>query len=183
VSEPDSSAAKGSETLAKADVSDPFAFAPPRKIIHCDCDCFYASIETRDNPALLGKPVAVGGRPEQRGVVATCNYEARRYGVHSAMPMATALRKCPQLIVIHPRMDKYREASAAVHRIFRDYTDLIEPLSLDEAYLDVSAATACQGSATLIARVIPTVSRTRCRISRAMSVALPWQAVAALTSR
>jgi DNA polymerase-4 len=154
VIEPDSSDAKGSETLARASVPDPFVLDPPRKIIHCDCDCFYASIETRDNPSLLGKPVAVGGRPEQRGVVATCNYEARRYGVHSAMPMATALRKCPPLIVIHPRMDKYREASAAVHRIFRDYTDLIEPLSLDEAYLDVSAATACQGSATLIAREI-----------------------------
>ncbi|MEY3668020.1 MAG: hypothetical protein RL572_1560 [Pseudomonadota bacterium] len=152
--EPDSSNTKGSETPARAGVSDPFVLDPPRKIIHCDCDCFYASIETRDNPSLLGKPVAVGGRPEQRGVVATCNYEARRYGVHSAMPMATALRKCPPLIVIHPRMDKYREASAAVHRIFRDYTDLIEPLSLDEAYLDVSAATACQGSATLIAREI-----------------------------
>jgi DNA polymerase-4 len=125
-----------------------------RKIIHCDCDCFYASIEARDNPALTGKPVAVGGRPEQRGVVATCNYEARRFGIHSAMPMSTALRKCPQLIVIHPRMDKYREASDAVHQIFRDYTDLIEPLSLDEAYLDVTLATACHGSATLIAQEI-----------------------------
>lgn len=125
-----------------------------RKIIHCDCDCFYASIETRDNPALKGLPVAVGGSPEHRGVVATCNYEARKFGIHSAMPMATALRHCPQLIVVFPRMDKYREASAAVHAIFRDYTDIIEPLSLDEAYLDVSNAKACQGSATFIAQEI-----------------------------
>lgn len=126
----------------------------PRKIIHADCDCFYAAIETRDNPTLVGLPVAVGGSPQQRGVVATCNYEARKFGIHSAMPMATALRQCPQLIVIFPRMDKYREASAAVHTIFRDYTALIEPLSLDEAYLDVTNATVCQGSATLIAQEI-----------------------------
>ena len=126
----------------------------PRKIIHADCDCFYAAIETRDNPALVGLPVAVGGSPQQRGVVATCNYEARKFGIHSAMPMATALRQCPHLIVIFPRMDKYREASAAVHAIFQDYTALIEPLSLDEAYLDVTNATACQGSATLIAQEI-----------------------------
>ncbi|MCP5358700.1 MAG: DNA polymerase IV [Pseudomonadales bacterium] len=128
--------------------------ATPRKIIHCDCDCFYASIEMRDNPAYAGKPLAVGGSPERRGVVATCNYEARRFGIHSAMPMATALRHCPHLTVVFPRMERYREASRAVHRIFRDYTALIEPLSLDEAYLDVTEATACQGSATLIAEEI-----------------------------
>ena len=125
-----------------------------RKIIHADCDCFYAAIEARDNPALVGLPVAVGGSPLQRGVVATCNYEARKFGIHSAMPMATALRQCPQLIVIFPRMEKYREASTAVHAIFQDYTALIEPLSLDEAYLDVTHATACHGSATLIAQEI-----------------------------
>ena len=125
-----------------------------RKIIHCDCDCFYASIEMRDNPTLRGKPLAVGGNPQQRGVVATCNYEARKFGIHSAMPMATALRLCPQLIVIPPRMDKYREASQQVHAIFRDYTALIEPLSLDEAYLDVSDSPAYRGSATLIAQEI-----------------------------
>jgi DNA polymerase-4 len=125
-----------------------------RKIIHADCDCFYASIETRDNPELRGLPIAVGGSPQRRGVVATCNYEARKFGIHSAMPMVTALRKCPSLIVIAPRMDKYREASASVHAIFRRYTTLIEPLSLDEAYLDVTHAKACQGSATLIAQEI-----------------------------
>ncbi|HLT63649.1 MAG TPA: DNA polymerase IV, partial [Pseudohongiella sp.] len=82
-----------------------------RKIIHCDCDCFYAAIEMRDNPALRGKPLAVGGASDRRGVVATCNYEARKFGVHSAMPTATALRHCPQLIVVPPRMEKYREVS------------------------------------------------------------------------
>lgn len=122
-----------------------------RKIIHCDCDCFYAAIEMRDNPELRGKPLAVGGASDRRGVVATCNYEARRFGVHSAMPTATALRHCPQLIVVAPRMDKYREVSRQVQAIFADYTDLIEPLSLDEAYLDVSQSTAFRGSATLIA--------------------------------
>lgn len=125
-----------------------------RKIIHCDCDCFYAAIEMRDNPQLRGKPLAVGGPAERRGVVATCNYEARKFGIHSAMAMATAQRRCPQLQIVSPRMEVYRQVSAQVQSIFRDYTDLIEPLSLDEAYLDVTQATACQGSATLIAREI-----------------------------
>lgn len=125
-----------------------------RKIIHCDCDCFYAAIETRDNPSLSGKPIAVGGSPDKRGVVATCNYEARKFGIHSAMPMATALRHCPQLLVIYPRMEQYREASRAVHRVFQEFTPLIEPLSLDEAFLDVTDATKFQGSATLIAQEI-----------------------------
>lgn len=128
--------------------------ADSRKIIHCDCDCFYASIETRDDPSLAGKPLAVGGSPERRGVVATCNYEARKFGIHSAMPMATALRHCPHLIVVYPRMEQYREASHAVQRIFADYTLLIEPLSLDEAFLDVTDTKACKGSATLIAAEI-----------------------------
>lgn len=125
-----------------------------RKIIHCDCDCFYASIEMRDDPALRGKPVAVGGTSDRRGVVATCNYEARKFGIHSAMPAATALRLCPDLILIPPNMEKYRQASLQMHDIFRRYTRIIEPLSLDEAYLDVSRATACQGSATLMAEAI-----------------------------
>lgn len=125
-----------------------------RKIIHCDCDCFYAAIEMRDNPELRGRPLAVGGSSERRGVVATCNYEARKYGIHSAMPMATALRRCSQLRVVPPRMDVYRQVSRQVQSIFSDYTDLIEPLSLDEAYLDVSEAQACRGSATLIASEI-----------------------------
>ena len=125
-----------------------------RKIIHCDCDCFYASVEMRDDPSLRDHPLAVGGRADQRGVVATCNYEARRYGVHSAMSTAQALKQCPQLIVLPPAMEKYRTASRQILAIYRDYTELVEPLSLDEAYLDVSSAQQCNGSATLIAREI-----------------------------
>ena len=128
--------------------------APVRKIIHCDCDCFYAAVEVRDNPALLGLPVAVGGRAEQRGVIAACNYPARRFGVHSAMPTAQALQRCPGLVLLPPAMEKYRVASRQILAIYRDYTELVEPLSLDEAYLDVSAAPHCKGSATLIAQEI-----------------------------
>lgn len=132
----------------------PASAAPQRKIIHCDCDCFYASVEMRDDPSLRGKPLAVGGRPDQRGVVATCNYEARRFGVHSAMAMAQAIKRCPDLIVLPPAMEKYRVASRQILAIYRDYTDLVEPLSLDEAYLDVSASDRCRGSATLMAQEI-----------------------------
>ena len=128
--------------------------APARKIIHCDCDCFYASVEMRDNPALRELPIAVGGRADQRGVVATCNYEARRYGIHSAMATAQALKLCPELVILPPNMEKYRAASRQILAIYRDYTELVEPLSLDEAYLDVSAAPHCRGSATLIAQEI-----------------------------
>lgn len=125
-----------------------------RKIIHIDCDCFYAAIEMRDDPTLAGKPLAVGGSPDKRGVVATCNYEARAYGLHSAMAMRTAVKLCPDLTIVRPRMDVYREASRDIHAIFRDYTEQIEPLSLDEAYLDVSDSERCGGSATRIAREI-----------------------------
>jgi DNA polymerase-4 len=127
---------------------------PARKIIHCDCDCFYAAVEMRDNPALCELPVAVGGRADQRGVVATCNYEARRYGIHSAMATAQALQRCPELVVLPPAMEKYRIASRQILAIYSDYTDLVEPLSLDEAYLDVSDSPHCKGSATLIAQEI-----------------------------
>jgi DNA polymerase-4 len=128
--------------------------APARKIIHCDCDCFYASVEMRDDPSLRDVPLAVGGRPDQRGVVATCNYEARRYGIHSAMATAQALKLCPALVVIAPNMEKYRIASRQILAIYGHYTDLVEPLSLDEAYLDVSDSPHCKGSATLIAQEI-----------------------------
>jgi DNA polymerase-4 len=127
---------------------------PVRKIIHCDCDCFYASVEMRDDPSLRGRPLAVGGRQDQRGVVATCNYEARRFGIHSAMATAQAIKLCPELLVIPPNMEKYRIASRQIMDIYGEYTDLVEPLSLDEAYLDVSASTQCKGSATLIAQEI-----------------------------
>jgi DNA polymerase IV len=125
-----------------------------RKIIHCDCDCFYAAIEMRDAPSLAGKPLAVGGRADQRGVIATCNYEARRFGVRSAMATATALRQCPHLVILPPAMEKYRVASRQILAIYRQYTELVEPLSLDEAYLDVSNSRWHQGSATLIAQEI-----------------------------
>ena len=125
-----------------------------RKIIHCDCDCFYAAIEMRDDPTLVGKPLAVGGRPNSRGVVATCNYEARAFGVRSAMPTSRALRLCPELILVPPDFERYRSASRQILEIYRDYTELVEPLSLDEAYLDVSGVDRCKGSATLMAEEI-----------------------------
>ena len=128
--------------------------APIRKVIHCDCDCFYAAVEMRDDPSLRGKPLAVGGRPDQRGVVATCNYEARKFGIRSAMATSQALQRCPDLIVMPPAMDKYRAASKQILAIYRDYTDLVEPLSLDEAYLDVTDSPHFRNSATLIAQEI-----------------------------
>lgn len=109
-----------------------------RTIIHIDMDCFYAAIEIRDNPALQGKPVAVGGAADRRGVLTTCNYEARRFGVRSAMPTFIALRKCPDLIVVPIRFDVYQRDSRRIREIFREFTSVIEPLSLDEAYLDVT---------------------------------------------
>ncbi len=117
-------------------------------------DCFYAAIEVRDKPSLRGKPVAVGGKPGARGVLCTCNYEARKYGIHSAMPSSRAMRLCPHLIILPVNFDKYRTASKALHAIFQNYTDLVEPLSLDEAYLDVSTSPLHSGSATLIAQEI-----------------------------
>ena len=110
----------------------------PRKIIHIDMDCFYAAIEVRDHPELRGKPVAVGGRSERRGVLTTCSYEARKFGCHSAMPTFKALRLCPELILMPVRFDVYRAESLRIRGIFRRFSEQIEPLSLDEAFLDVS---------------------------------------------
>ena len=124
-----------------------------RKIIHIDMDAFYASVEQRDDPSLRGKPLAVGGS-SARGVVAAASYEARKFDVRSAMPSARAARQCPDLIFRKPRFDVYRAVSQQIRAIFADYTDLIEPLSLDEAYLDVTADLRGVGSATRIAQLI-----------------------------
>ena len=129
------------------------AAAPIRKIIHIDMDAFFASVEQRDRPELRGKPVAVGS-PEPRGVVAAASYEARRFGVRSAMPSVRALRQCRELVFVPPRFDVYRAVSGQIRAIFADYTDLVEPLSLDEAYLDVSEDRRRLGSARAIAEEI-----------------------------
>src|SRR5215208_6413151 len=125
---------------------------PQRKIIHVDMDAFYASVEQRDDPALRGKPVAVGG--QHRGVVTAASYEARKFGVRSAMPSVTAKRRCPDLIFVKPHFDVYRAVSQQIRSIFSDYTDLVEPLSLDEAYLDVTEDRLGLGSARAIAEDI-----------------------------
>lgn len=124
-----------------------------RKILHIDQDAFFASVEQRDDPALRGRPVAVGGS-SGRGVVAAASYEARVFGVRSAMPMVTALRKCPELLVVPPRFEAYRKDSSTIRGIFQKHTDIYEPLSLDEAYLDVTAPKIELGSATAIAEAI-----------------------------
>ncbi|HEY3846643.1 MAG TPA: DNA polymerase IV [Acetobacteraceae bacterium] len=124
-----------------------------RRIIHVDMDAFYASVEQRDDPSLRGRPVAVGSSRE-RGVVAAASYEARRFGVHSAMASVTARRKCPELVFVRPRFDAYRAVSHQIHTIFARYTPLIQPLSLDEAYLDVTSPLLDRGSATAIAKEI-----------------------------
>ena len=117
-------------------------------------DAFFASIEQKDTPAFQGKPLIVGGRPESRGVVAACSYEARRFGIHSAMPSSQAIRLCPQAIFTKPRMDRYREISTQLMAIFRRYTPLVEPLSLDEAFLDVTTNNQNHPSATILAHKI-----------------------------
>nr|WP_314896676.1 DNA polymerase IV [uncultured Flavobacterium sp.] len=126
---------------------------PNRKIIHVDMDAFYASVEQMDNPLLRGKPIAVGGS-ENRGVVAAASYEARKFGVRSAISGVMAKKNCPELIFVKPRFDRYKEISTKIHKIFHDYTDLVEPLSLDEAYLDVTNNKKGNPSATLLAQEI-----------------------------
>lgn len=123
----------------------------PRKIIHIDMDCFFAAVEMRDNPALRHIPVAIGGSRIERGVISTCNYPARVFGVRSAMPTGQALKLCPQLTLLPGNMEKYKTASRHIRQIFHRYTELVEPMSLDEAYLDVSDCQLFQGSATRIA--------------------------------
>ena len=140
-----------------------------RKIIHIDMDAFYASVEQRDNPELRGKPVAVGGSRE-RGVVAAASYEARKFGVHSAMPSITAKRKCPDLIFVSPRFDAYKAISLQIREIFAEYTPIIEPLSLDEAYLDVTENRKGMISATQIAEEIRARIRTETELTASAGV-------------
>ncbi|MBE0376266.1 DNA polymerase IV [Pseudoalteromonas prydzensis] len=124
-----------------------------KKFIHIDMDCFYAAVEMRDNPALANVPLAIGGN-SRRGVLSTANYIAREYGVRSAMSNYHAKQRCPDLVIVPGRMQVYKAISLQIRAIFQRYTDLIEPLSLDEAYLDVTDSTACKGSATLMAQQI-----------------------------
>jgi DNA polymerase-4 len=141
----------------------------PRKIIHVDMDAFYGSVEQRDNPALRGKPVAVGGS-RQRGVVAAASYEARKFGVRSAMPSVTARRKCPDLIFVQPRFDVYREVSLQIRAIFAEHTAIIEPLSLDEAYLDVTENLRDIASGTEIAEQIRAKIRAETQLTASAGV-------------
>lgn len=125
-----------------------------RKILHIDMDAFFASVEQRDNPAYRGQPIAVGGRPDQRGAVAAASYEARQFGVHSALPSRIAQQRCPHLIFVKPRFEVYRQVSYQIRDIFHHYSDLVEPLSLDEAYLDVTQNKVAIASAMAVARAI-----------------------------
>jgi DNA polymerase-4 len=142
-----------------------------RRIIHLDMDAFYASVEQRDDPALRGRPLAVGGSPQSRGVVAAASYEARRFGVRSAMPMARALRLCPELVVVRPDFARYRAASQHVMSILRECTPLVEPLSLDEAYLDVTENRWGEPLATPIAKRLKARIRDELQLSASAGVA------------
>lgn len=154
--------------------------ARARAILHVDMDAFYASVEQRDDPRLRGLPVIVGGTAG-RGVVAAASYEVRRYGVRSAMPMGEALRRCPQAVCVPPRMSHYRDVSHEVFRVFHEYTPLVEGLSLDEAFLDVSASRALHGEAASIARAIKAKIRERTGLTASVGVA-PNKLVAKIAS-
>jgi len=143
----------------------------PRRIIHLDMDAFYASVEQRDNPELRGKPVAVGGPAESRGVVAAASYEARAFGVRSAVPMARALRLCPSLVVVRPDFARYRAVSQQVMAILRSSTPLVEPLSLDEAYLDVTDNLWSEPLASNVAKKLKALIREQLNLSASAGVA------------
>jgi len=145
--------------------------ADVRRIIHVDMDAFYASVEQRDDPSLRGKPVAVGGQPGSRGVVAASSYEARVFGVRSAMPMARAQRLCPELIIVRPDFARYRAASQQILEIFRSCTPLVEPLSLDEAYLDVTENHWNEPLATSVAKRLKERIREEIRLTASAGVA------------
>ncbi len=145
---------------------------PHRKIIHIDMDAFYASVEQRDNPDYRGKAIAVGGSPQGRGVVATASYEARKFGVRSAMPSRQAVQLCPHIIFVQPRFATYKEVSQKIREIFRRYTDLIEPLSLDEAYLDVTEDKQNIGSAIEIAKLIKQAIKDELQLTASAGVSI-----------
>src|SRR6185437_6932623 len=145
----------------------------PGKIIHIDMDAFYASVEQRDNPEYRGKPIVVGGSPEGRGgVVATASYEARKFGIRSAMPSKKALELCPQVIFVRPRFDVYKLVSQQIREIFSRYTDLIEPLSLYESFLDVTVDKQCIGSAIDIATAIRAAIRTELKLTASAGISI-----------
>ena len=150
-------------------------------ILHVDMDAFYASVEEREDPSIVGKPVIVGGTPASRGVVAAANYEARKYGVHSAMASARAYRLCPQAVVIRPRIDFYAAVSRQIREIFARYTPVIEPLSLDEAFLDVRGSQALFGGVTRIGKLIKTQIRDELRLVASIGIA-PNKFVAKIAS-
>jgi DNA polymerase-4/DNA polymerase IV (DinB-like DNA polymerase) len=149
-------------------------------IIHVDMDAFYASVETRDNPALIGKPLIIGGKPNEQGVVSTCNYEARKYGIHSAMNINEAYRLCPNGIFMQPDIPKYEKVSQALHEIWCDYTNLVEFLSLDEGYLDVTGSADAFGGAKNIALQIK--ERTQREIGLTCSVGIGYSMASAKTA-
>jgi len=146
------------------------AMTVQRKIIHVDMDAFYASVEQRDQPEYRGKALIVGGKPNSRGVVAACSYEARKFGIHSAMPSSQAYRLCPQAIFVAPRFEAYRAVSDQIRKIFWHYASEVEPLSLDEAYLDVTYTAEYDGSATLIAQAIKRDILTETRLTASAGV-------------
>jgi DNA polymerase IV len=152
-----------------------------RKIIHVDMDAFFASVEQRDDPDLRGKPVAVGGRPESRGAVAAASYEARAFGVHSAMPSRVAIQRCPQLIFIQPRMAVYKEISQQIRDIFLQHTNLVEPVAFDEAYLDLTGAQSAMAIARQIKQEI--FSATQLTASAGVSVNKFLAKVTTLTTK
>lgn len=141
---------------------------PVRRILHCDMDSFYAAVEIRDDPSLRGRPVVVGGNPRGRGVVAAASYEARHYGIHSAMPAARALKLCPQVVFIKPDFRRYRAESRRIFEIFHAFTPIVQPVSIDEAYLDVTDHLGDHGSATAVARAI----RRRVQDQRKLTVSI-----------
>jgi DNA polymerase-4 len=154
---------------------------PPRKIIHVDMDAFYASVEQRDRPELRGKPLIVGGDPSGRGVVAACSYEARKFGVRSAMPGSQAKRLCPDALFVRPRMARYVEVSAQIREVFRRFSERVEPLSLDEAYLDVTDNHLHEPSAGRLAKLIKQEIRQRTDLIASAGVG-PCKLVAKIAS-